>query len=129
MAVVSANVQYTHTNEWISKQDDGSVLVGISDYAQDSLGDIVYLELPDTNLHVDAGSSIAVIESVKTAADIYSPVTGTVIAINDSVVGAPEQINENPYEAWLFCIQPDENGTWVALLSIAEYEKLHPPET
>ena len=94
---------YAETHEWASQPEDGVVTVGISDFAQDQLGDVVFVELPEVGAGVTAGDAVAVVESVKTASDIYAPLSGTVDAVNEELETAPERINEDPYGAgWLF---------------------------
>src|SRR5690606_3628400 len=102
------NLRYRATHEWASTDGD-EVTVGITDYAQDQLGDVVFVELPEAGRRVTAGDTVAVIESVKTASDIYAPVTGEITAVNGSLMDSPETINESPYEGgWLFRIRPDD---------------------
>ena len=110
-------LKYAASHEWLA--DDGTV--GISDFAQDQLGDVVYVELPEVGRVVTAGEQVAVVESVKTASDIYAPASGTVVAVNDSLSATPEHINASPYtEGWLFRL--DVNEANAALLDAAAYE-------
>lgn len=102
------NAKYAETHEWV-RIEDGVAVVGVSDAAQDQLSDVVYVDLPDVGREVTAKEAIAVVESVKAAEDIYAPVTGTISAINEELVDAPELVNEKPYEAWFFKIQPTGN--------------------
>ncbi len=114
-------LKYTASHEWIRLEDDGTVSIGITDHAQAALGDVVFLELPTVGRQVDAGEACAVVESVKAASDIYSPLTGQVQAINDAVSNAPEQLNQNAYAAWLFRIKPANIGDLDNLLSAKDY--------
>lgn len=118
------NLRYTTSHEWASEPDGGLVTIGISDYAQDQLGDVVYVELPEVGRDVRAGDAVAVVESVKTASDIYAPVSGSVEAVNEALVDTPERINDSPYgDGWLFRLRvgdPDELGE---LLDAAAYRQ------
>ena len=114
-------LRYTDTHEWVRLEQDGSITVGITDHAQDALGDVVFLQLPDVGSHVARTDSMAVIESVKSASDIHAPVSGTVTAINQPVADQPEQINKDPYGAWMFVIKPDSASEIDSLLSAADY--------
>ena len=106
MSNVPENLKYASTHEWIRIEDDGSVTGGISGHAQDALGDIVFVELPELGTPVTAKQEIAVVESVKAASDIYSPITGEIIEVNEALMDTPEMINESPYEsAWFFKIK------------------------
>lgn len=122
---VPSNLRYAKTHEWASEPDDGVVTVGITDFAQDQLGDVVFVELPETGEHVDAEQSIAVVESVKTASDIYAPVSGTIVAVNSELDDNPERINEAPYgDGWLFKIEIDDVDDLDALLDAAGYAEV-----
>jgi glycine cleavage system H protein len=101
-----ANLKYAASHEWAKLEADGTVTIGITDHAQEALGDIVFLELPDVGRVVKAGEECAVVESVKAASDIYSPVSGEVVAANQAAVDAPESVNADAYAAWLFRIKP-----------------------
>ena len=116
-------LRYMSSHEWTSAPEDGIVTVGISDFAQDQLGDVVFVELPEVGRKVSAGDAIAVVESVKTASDIYAPLAGEVVAVNEALEDAPEAINEAPYEdGWLFKLRVDEPEAWEELLDAAGYE-------
>lgn len=117
-------LKYTASHEWIRLEDDGTVSIGITDHAQAALGDVVFLELPAVGRQVVAGEACAVVESVKAASDIYSPLTGHVQAINDGVSNAPEQLNQNAYAAWLFRIKPANIGDLDNLMSAKDYADL-----
>lgn len=115
------NLLYTDTHEWVRVEQDGTVTVGITDHAQDALGDVVFLQLPDVGRTVARTEAMAVIESVKSASDIHAPVAGTVTAVNQAVADAPEQVNQDPYAAWMFVIKPDSASELDALLSADAY--------
>jgi len=117
------HLRYTQSHEWVKQEDDGSLLIGLTSHAQEALGDIIFLELPDPGSTVQRGDTCGVIESVKAASDIYAPLTGEILAVNDGARDEPGQINEQPYETWLFRIQPSENSELDALLSPQDYEK------
>lgn len=103
MANVPADLKYVESHEWIRQEADGSVTIGITDYAQEQLGDVVFVELPEVGTEYEADAECAVVESVKAASDIYAPLAGTITAINEDLVDAPEKVNEDPYgEAWFF---------------------------
>ncbi|MDE0070840.1 MAG: glycine cleavage system protein GcvH [Caldilineaceae bacterium] len=104
-----SNLKYANTHEW-ARRDDATVVVGISDAAQDMMSDIVFVELPDVGQAVAAGDAIAVVESVKAAEDIVSPVTGTVAAVNEALIDTPELVNSDPYGAWFLKIETDEDA-------------------
>ena len=112
MSDLPAELKYASSHEWARLDSDGTVVVGITDHAQEALGDIVYVELPEMGVAVDAGAEVAVVESVKAASDIYSPVTGEVVEINPALEDEPETVNSNPYaDGWLFRVKvanPDE---------------------
>ena len=114
-------LRYTDTHEWVRIEQDGSVTVGITDHAQDALGDVVFLQLPEVGQQVARSDSMAVIESVKSASDIHAPVSGTVTAVNPPVADSPEQVNKDPYGAWMFVIKPDDAGELDVLMDAARY--------
>jgi glycine cleavage system H protein len=125
MAEFPGDLKYAETHEWVRMESDGNVTVGISDHAQEALGDVVYVELPELGIEVDARSEAGVVESVKAASDIYAPISGTVIAINETLEDAPETVNESPYDdGWFFKLQPSDPSELDALLSPEEYEEL-----
>src|SRR5512143_1880676 len=121
---IPANLKYTASHEWALKNADGTVTVGITDHAQEALGDIVFLELPAAGRKVKAGEECAVVESVKAASDIYAPVGGEVIEANQAAVDAPESVNQDAYAAWLFKIKPVDPAELGALLDAAAYAKV-----
>jgi len=103
MSNIPADLKYVASHEWIRTEADGTVTVGITDFAQDQLGDVVFVELPEVGTEVAADQDIAVVESVKAASDIYAPLAGKIIAINEELIDAPEKVNEDPYgDAWFF---------------------------
>ncbi len=116
------NLKYAKTDEWARVEDDNVVVVGISDYAQDQLSDIVYVELPEVGAQVSAGEVVGAVESVKAAADIMSPVTGEIIEVNDALDDSPEMINEDPYGAWIFKVKANDLSELDALMDAAAYE-------
>jgi glycine cleavage system H protein len=119
-----ADLRYTASHEWIRAETDGTLTVGITDHAQEALGDLVFIELPQVGRAVKAGEAIAVVESVKAASDIYAPVGGTVTAVNTAVVEAPEQVNADAYAQWLYKLKPANPADTGALLDAAAYTKL-----
>lgn len=125
MSNVPQELKYTKSHEWVLVGDDGQVTVGITDHAQELLGDMVFVELPEMDSHVDAGDECAVVESVKAASDVYSPVSGSIVAINESLADAPELINEDPYgDGWMFRLQVSDADELDALLDAAAYEEV-----
>jgi glycine cleavage system H protein len=117
------NTRFTSTHEFARKEADGTFTIGISDHAQESLGDIVYVELPEAGAHFDAAAQFAVVESVKAASDIYCPIAGTVEAVNDAVAGDPALVNRDCYgDGWLAQIKADDPAAWDALLDEAAYK-------
>jgi glycine cleavage system H protein len=121
---VPADLKYTQSHEWARLEADGTVTVGITDHAQEALGDIVFLELPDAGRTLKAGEECAVVESVKAASDIYAPIAGEVTAKNDAAVDAPESVNQDAYAAWLFKMKPANAADLNGLLDAAAYEKV-----
>lgn len=124
MSNLPAQLKYNKSHEWARLEADGSVTVGITDHAQELLGDLVFIELPEVGKRVQAQQEVAVVESVKAASDIYAPVSGTVSAINQAVADAPEQVNDDAYGAWLFRLMPDNAADLGQLLDAAAYEQL-----
>jgi glycine cleavage system H protein len=118
------NLRYTASHEWVSEPVDGVVTIGITDSAQDQLGDVVYVELPDVGAELASGDPVAVVESVKTASDIYAPVSGVVQAVNEALHDAPEAINDGPYEGgWLFRLRLHDAAEPGSLLDAAGYQR------
>ena len=124
MSNVPADLQYARSHEWLRTLADGTVEVGISDHAQHALGDLVFVELPALGRQLQAGEACAVVESVKAASDVYAPIAGQVVAVNEALPGAPESLNADAYAAWLFRIKPADAGALAAMLDAAAYEKL-----
>ncbi|HET9701911.1 MAG TPA: glycine cleavage system protein GcvH [Burkholderiales bacterium] len=118
------NLKYSKTHEWARLEDDGSVAVGITEHAQELLGDMVFVELPAQGRKLEAGAECAVVESVKAAADVYAPVAGEVLSVNHELEAAPEKINQDPYGAWLFKLRPDNAADLDAMLSAGQYQEM-----
>ena len=116
-------LRYTASHEWIRREPDGTLSVGITDHAQEQLGDVVFVEAPQPGRKVAAGESVGVVESVKAASDIYAPVAGEIVAANADLSAAPEKVNEDAFAAWMFRIKPDDAGAADKLLDAAAYEK------
>ncbi|MEP5765746.1 MAG: glycine cleavage system protein GcvH [Halieaceae bacterium] len=123
MSQTPTELKYASSHEWARLEDDGTVTVGISDHAQDSLGDVVFVELPDIGAQLAAGDEAGVVESVKAASDIYAPVGGEVIAINEALEDAPETVNSDPYhDGWFYRLQGVEAAELEKLLSAEDYD-------
>ena len=123
--MIPEDLRYTAEHEWVSGDGSGPVRVGITHYAQDALGDIVYVQLPDEGTTVEAGDSLGEIESTKSVSEIYAPVSGEVVAVNAALDGAPELLNSDPYgEGWLVQVKADEPGSVDELLDAAAYREL-----
>jgi glycine cleavage system H protein len=120
---VPGDLKYTDSHEWIRNETDGTVTIGITDHAQSALGDLVFVELPAVGRKLAAGEACAVVESVKAASDVYAPLAGDVVAINDAVTGAPELVNQDAYTAWLFRMRPSDTNALASLLDAAAYAK------
>jgi glycine cleavage system H protein len=117
--------RFTREHEWILTLDNGNLRIGITDYAQDALGDVVFVALPELGATVRPGDAVGEVESTKSVSEIYAPVAGTIIARNDAVETAPETINEDPYEAgWLFVLEPEDGEAVEQLLSPEDYSAL-----
>ena len=119
---IPATLRYTASHEWVRTEADGTLAVGITDHAQDALGDLVYLELPAVGRKVAAEEACAVVESVKAASDIYAPVAGEVVAVNSALGDKPEEVNKDAYAAWLFKLKPLDSGGVAKLLDAKAYE-------
>lgn len=125
MSSIPAELKYVASHEWIRVESDGTVTIGITDFAQQQLGDVVFVELPEVGTDVEAEQDIAVVESVKAASDIYAPLAGKIIAINDAIVDAPETVNEDPYgDAWFFKMELANAADLNDLLDAAGYAAL-----
>jgi glycine cleavage system H protein len=116
------NLKFTASHEWVRREADGTLTVGITDHAQEALGDIVFVEPPSKGRKVAAGEACAVVESVKAASDIYAPVAGEVIAANAELTAAPEQINDDAYAAWFFKMKPSDPAAVDKLLDAKAYQ-------
>jgi len=125
MSEIPGDLKFRPSHEWVRVEEDGSVTVGISDHAQDQLGDIVFVELPETGREISAEDEIAIVESVKAASDVYSPISGEIIEINELLIDVPETVNESPYtDGWFFKIQPENIDELNDLLSPDEYGEM-----
>lgn len=125
MSEIPGDLKFLKSHEWARLEDDGRVTVGISDHAQAALGDLVYVELPGVGDEVEAGKGVAVVESVKAASDVYAPLSGTVVAVNEELSDAPETINGDAFgKGWLFVLQPSEPSQLDDLLGPDEYAEL-----
>ena len=125
MSEIPGDLKFLKSHEWVRIDGDGKATVGISDHAQGLLGDLVYVELPAVGDHIDAGAAVAVVESVKAASDVYSPVAGTVLEVNSALADKPETINEDAYgEGWLFVVQADDLTQVDDLLAPDDYAAL-----
>ena len=125
MSDFPTELKYANSHEWARLESDGTIVVGITDHAQDALGDIVFIELPEIGVEVTAGAEVAVVESVKAASDIYSPITGEVVEVNSGLEDQPELVNGSPYEdGWLFTVRVDSEKDYSALLDAEGYKGL-----
>ena len=123
MSKIVEGLYYTNNHEWV-KVEDGFAYVGITDYAQESLGEIVFVELPDEETTIEAGEELGAIESVKAASDISCPVTGTIVVVNDELEDSPELLNEDPYENWIVKIDLEDETEVNKLLNATEYQDI-----
>lgn len=121
---IPAELKYTDSHEWVRKEADGLVSVGITHHAQDLLGDLVYVENPQVGQKFKKGQECGVVESVKAASDIYAPLSGEVVAVNEELSDTPEKINESAYDAWMFRMRPADPGELDALLDASGYGKV-----
>jgi glycine cleavage system H protein len=124
MSLLPEHLKYALSHEWAQIEDNNIVRVGITDFAQEELGDLVFIELPEIGQKVSASESCATIESVKTASDIHSPVSGEIVEINQTVVDDPEKITDSPYESWLFCVKAEDLSEIEKLLSHITYKTM-----
>jgi glycine cleavage system H protein len=125
MTDLPGDLLYTSDHEWLRREDDGSVTIGITNHAQEALGDLVYVELPEVGQELDTGGDMAVVESVKAASDVYAPIAGEVIAVNEELGDDPERINADPYgDGWIVRMQPSEEFDDSALLGPIDYQTL-----
>ena len=122
MSNIPDDLKYASSHEWVRMEEDGTATVGISDHAQDALGDIVFVELPEVGTTVNAKEEVAVVESVKAASDIYSPLSGQIVAVNEALVDAPETVNSGPYEnGWFFKIEVSDESELSELMDADAY--------
>jgi glycine cleavage system H protein len=123
MSQTPSELKYASSHEWARLEEDGTVTVGVSDHAQEALGDVVFVELPEVGSNLAAGEDAGVVESVKAASDIYAPVGGEVLAINERLEDEPETVNADPYnDGWFFKLQPSDTSELDALLSAEDYQ-------
>lgn len=122
MSEIPADLKYIETHQWVRVSDDGTATVGITDFAQEQLGDVVYIGVPDLGVTVNGGEEAGVAESVKSASDVFSPVTGEVIEVNESLEDEPEKVNEDPYgDGWLYKVRLEDAGELDGLMDSAAY--------
>lgn len=125
MSNIPADLKYAKSHEWLKVAPDGTALVGITDYAQSSLGDITFVQVPKVGATLKTGEPFGVVESVKAASDVYSPVAGTVVEVNRALASNPEKVNQAPYaDGWMFKLKPAHSAAADALLTAADYERL-----
>ncbi|EPC04336.1 glycine cleavage system protein H [Litchfieldella anticariensis FP35 = DSM 16096] len=125
MSTIPANLNYTESHEWVLDNGDGTVTIGITDHAQQALGDVVFVELPEVGRELEAGEEFGVIESVKAASDLYAPLAGEVLEVNDALEDAPETLNESPYEdGWIAKLKPADIEALNSLLNADAYGQL-----
>jgi glycine cleavage system H protein len=125
MSETPSELRYAQTHEWARLDDDGLVTVGITDHAQDQLGDVVYVELPELDIEIDQGQEAGVVESVKAASDLYAPVTGRVVAVNSALEETPELVNQDPYgDGWFYKIDPRDTNELDKLLTADQYAEV-----
>lgn len=125
MSDIPSELKYSKSHEWLRRSDDGTVVVGITDHAQDALGDIVFIDLPELETEVKAGEEFGVIESVKAASDLYSPISGEVVEVNEEAMEDPSIINRDPYgEGWILKVKIDDDGEMSQLMDSDDYAEL-----
>jgi glycine cleavage system H protein len=124
MSDLPVNLKYATSHEWVLVEEDNLVRVGITDFAQQQLGDLVFLELPELGRIVDAQEQCAVVESVKTASDLFSPVSGKIVATNQALTDEPELVNDDPYGTWIFCVKADNLSGIAQLMDADAYQAL-----
>jgi len=130
MSNIPDDLHYTKTHEWVKQDADGTVTVGITDHAQNLLGDMVFIELPDAGAAYNTGDDCAVIESVKAASDVYCPISGEITETNEALVDAPEMVNQDPFgDGWLFKLKPNDAGEVEDLLNAEAYKELAEEES
>ncbi|MDI3317458.1 MAG: glycine cleavage system protein GcvH [Bacillota bacterium] len=122
---VPQDLRYSREHEWVRLEEGGKARIGVTDYAQSQLGDVVYVELPEVGRHLKAGESLGVVESVKSVSDVYSPLSGTVLEVNGALSDSPEKVNQEPYgEGWMVRLEPDDPSEAEALLDADGYRAL-----
>jgi glycine cleavage system H protein len=125
MSDVPDELRYTADHEWVRREDDGRVRIGITDYAQDALGDVVFVQLPEPGSQVEAGASFSEVESTKSVSDVYAPLAGVVVEVNTELADAPQRLNEDPYgEGWICVVEPADAAAFDGLLDAAAYRSL-----
>ena len=125
MTELPGDLLYTSDHEWLRRNDDGTVTIGITEHAAKALGDLVYVELPEVGLDVDSAGEMAVVESVKAASDVYAPIAGNIVAVNEELADDPEKINNDPYEdGWIVRLTPSDDIDESELLSPNDYQTL-----
>ena len=125
MSEIPTELKYTSDHEWVRMEDGGTLVVGLTDYAQEQLGDLVYVDTPEVGAVFIAADVCAVVESVKAASDVYAPMGGEVVAVNEVIEESPELISQDPYgEGWLFELKPEDPADWEDLLDSEQYEEL-----
>lgn len=123
MSSLPKDLRYTEEHEWIKKEDGNQYRIGITDFAQDELGDIVFVELPSVGDELKADEPFGSVESVKTVSELYAPISGKVVAVNEDLDDSPEFVNESPYEkAWMIVVEADDEAAYESLLSVEDYE-------
>ena len=121
---IPTNLKYTKSHEWVRLEDDGTATIGITQHAQELLGDMVFAEIPQVGRNLKQGEECAVVESVKAAADVYAPISGEVTAVNAELESAPEKINQDAYAAWLFKVKPTNTSDLSGLMDAGSYQKV-----
>lgn len=130
MSNIPDDLKYTKTHEWVKQESDGSLTVGVTDHAQSLLGDMVFIELPETGTAYNTGDDCAVVESVKAASDVYCPVSGEITETNEAIIDAPEIVNQDPYgDGWLFRLRPNDAGEYEELLGADAYLEITQDES
>jgi len=124
MSEIPTELRYTQSHEWVRQEDDGTVTIGISDHAQELLGDLVFVELPEVGSDMSAGEACCVVESVKAASDVYLPISGEILEVNEALIDAPEMINDSPFDdGWLFKVQPTAEQEMENLMDSDAYQE------
>lgn len=124
MSGIPEDLRYTKSHEWVRKEEDGNMTIGISDHAQELLGDLVFVEVPEVGRMLDEAEDCAVVESVKAASDVYSPVAGEVVAVNEDLEESPQSLNEDPYgDGWIFRVKPSNSDAYDGLMDAKAYSE------